>query len=378
MMSRMRIRPAAALVLALGGSMVAQAPQQFSYPKPGTAFVFPRDHGSHPDFKIEWWYITGHLWSQADPQRRFGFQATFFRSAGAQPGAPNAEPAGNFASEPIYLAHMALLDVKTGKFISQERLNRSGWDAGSSVETLDTRNGNWSLRFSDPAAGVMKLIGTVRSDAVFSLSLTPSKPLVRFGRDGVSRKGEDLLASSYYLTFPRLTADGSMRIGEEDLAVRGEAWMDHEISSSQLAANQVGWDWAAIQLHDGREIMAYRMRLENGATDRFSTLAWVDAKGVAQQFAPEHFTWRALQQWKSPHTGAEYPSGVEITTIDPNSGAKATLRLVPFAVDQELTGGLGGVAYWEGACRVLDEGGKEIGSAFLELTGYAGKIIGLQ
>jgi predicted secreted hydrolase len=273
---------------------------------------------------------------------------------------------------------MAILDVSTGKFLYEERLNRSGWDAGSSVQTLDVRNGSWSLRMRDPASGRMQLEGAVRSDALFSLSLTPARPLVSFGRDGVSRKGADPLASSYYLTFPRLVAEGSLKLGLEELPVHGEAWMDHEISTSQLTADQVGWDWAAIQLRDGREIMAYRMRLQDGTTDPYSTLAWIEPEGDPKHFGPAQFTWKPLKTWKSSRTGAEYPAEVEITAPDPKTGATIMLRLIPLAKDQELAGGLGGVAYWEGACRVLNERGEEIGSAFLELTGYAGKISALQ
>jgi len=368
-----------AYVLWLGAEHPVPAAEAFSYPRPGTPLSFPRDHGSHPDFKIEWWYVTGHLSPKGDARRRLGFQATFFRSAGEHPGAPNAEPSAILANQPIYLAHMAVVDSATGRFLFQERLNRSGWDAGSSVETLDVRNGNWTLRFADPnSSNRILLAGSVRSDALFTLALTPRKPLVRFGRDGISRKGADPLASSYYLTFPRLSAEGSMKIGGEEFAVQGDAWMDHEISSSQLTADQVGWDWAGIQLKDGREIMAYRMRLANGATDPYSTLAWVNAAGKPEHFGAEQFRWKPLRSWKSPATGAEYPNEVEITALDPATGKQTVLHLVPVALNQELTGGLGGVAYWEGACRVLDAEGKEIGSAYLELTGYAGKITVLQ
>jgi predicted secreted hydrolase len=154
--------------------------------------------------------------------------------------------------------------------------------------------------------------------------------------------------------------------------------MDHEISSSQLTADQVGWDWAALQLRDGREIMAYRMRLEDGGTDPFSTLAWVEPGGSPRHFGPERFTWKPVGSWKSPRTGATYPNEVQITAPDPRTGAPVVFHLVPLARDQELNGGIGGVAYWEGACRVLDEKGAEIGSAFLELTGYAGKLSGVR
>jgi predicted secreted hydrolase len=365
-------------LLCFGPAQIAAGAEAFNYPRPGAPLSFPRDHGSHPDFKIEWWYVTGHLWSKSDARRRLGFQATFFRSAGEHPGVPDAEPKETFANQPIYLAHMAVIDSATGRFLFQERLNRSGWDAGSSAETLDVRNGNWSLRFADAKAGRMLLSGSIRSEALFTLTLTPRKALVRFGRDGISRKGADPRASSYYLTFPRLDAEGSVRIGTEEFAVHGDAWMDHEISSSQLTADQVGWDWAGIQLKDGREIMAYRMRLAHGGTDPYSTLAWVDGKGIPAHYGAEQFSWRALRSWKSPATGAEYPNEIEITTPDPATGKEAVIHLVPLAVNQELTGGLGGVAYWEGACRVLDAEGKEIGSAYLELTGYAGKITALQ
>lgn len=121
----------------------------FTVPQPAPVFIFPRDHGSHPDYKIEWWYLTGHLHVANDPSRRFGFQATFFRSAA--PLATAALPAPTaFGHDQIFLAHMALLDVGTGRFLHQERLNRSGWDAAASTTTLEVRNGDWSLRFWNP------------------------------------------------------------------------------------------------------------------------------------------------------------------------------------------------------------------------------------
>src|SRR5271170_3456747 len=125
-----------------------RTPDGFSLPQPGHVFTFPRDYGSHDDFKIEWWYITGHLFGTDGG--RFGFQATFFRSAVAQPGAitnGNGDP--EFGNATIYLAHMALLDVNGGKFVHQQRLNRRGWDAGAAADHLDVRNGNWWLRMTD-------------------------------------------------------------------------------------------------------------------------------------------------------------------------------------------------------------------------------------
>jgi predicted secreted hydrolase len=152
--------------------------------------------------------------------------------------------------------------------------------------------------------------------------------------------------------------------------------MDHEISSSQLGAGQVGWDWACLQLDDGREVMAYRMRRADGSTDPFSTLARIEADGTVRHLDPTGFLWTAEGTWKSPRSGGVYPAGVRLEIPkDPTVGGPATTyRLRPLAADQELSGGAGGIPYWEGACEVLDESGKRIGRAFLEMTGYAGDL----
>ena len=327
----------------------------FAVPQRGHAFSFPRDYGSHPDFKLEWWYLTGHLFAQDG--RRFGYQATFFRSASPD------------KSTQIYLAHMALTDVNGGRFYEQERLNRTGWDAGAATDGLDVHNGPWSLRMTDPATAHMELRGGVRAEAKFALSLLPAKPLVAFGDDGVSRKGAEPTAASYYLTFPRLKTTGTLTLGTETLAVTGETWMDHEISSSQLGSKQVGWDWAGIQFKDGREIMFYRLRLRDGSADPASSLTWVDAGGRQEHTGFKN--WEVLARWTSPTTGAVYPSRIRVTTVDPATRQETAFTLEPLLQDQELAGRLGGIPYWEGACRVLDAKDNVIGSAYLELTGYA-------
>jgi predicted secreted hydrolase len=352
----------------------------FAVPQPGRRFVFPRDHGSHPDFKIEWWYLTGHLFAPrpaattgGPPPRRFGFQATFFRRAGP-PGTADLNPA--FGTAHVFLAHMALVDVQTGAFLHEERLNRKGWDASAATDTLDLRNGNWTLRLADPAdtsaTPTLLLQGGVQADVALALTLRPTKPLVVFGENGVSRKGADPTAASYYLTFPRLAAEGTLALTAgtrtETLAVTGEAWMDHEISSSQLSGGQVGWDWLSVQFHDGREVMLYQLRHGDGTADPASSLTWVDAAGRTERMP---FALEVLNRWTSPATGAAYPSRLRVTTTDPATRAPVVLAVEPLVRAQELPGSLGGVPYWEGACRVRDAAGREIGSAYLELTGYA-------
>ena len=340
----------------------------FAVPQPGHQFSFPGDHGSHPEFKIEWWYLTGHLFGANN--RRFGFQATFFRSAGT----PHAKNEAAFSPDSIYLAHMALLDVQSGKFIHQERLNRAGWDAFSKTGELDLRNGNWALRMTDTNRETMTVNGSLPGEAAFQLQLRPAKPLVVFGQNSVSRKAADPTAASYYLTFPRLQATGDVTFAGQKISVQGQAWIDHEISSSQLADGQAGWDWTCIQLRDGREIMAYRMRRKDGSTDPFSTLAWVDAKGKVTHLASDEFKLEAVSTWKSPTTGANYPVSLRLKTRDPQSHQPVNFLLEPLAQAQELAGASGSLSYWEGGCRVLDEQKREVGSAFLELTGYAGNL----
>jgi predicted secreted hydrolase len=374
---------ALAAVLFFGVAIATETPSLtsdgFAIPQAARQFVFPRDYGSHPEFAIEWWYVTGHL--VATNQAQFGFQATFFRRALVTPDATNNSSSTAFGNDQIYLAHMALVDKTSGQFRYEEKLNRAGWDAASSTNTLDVRNGNWSLRLSPEKSGatsreVFELQATVGAEVAFVLDLSPKKPLVVFGTNGVSRKAADFKASSHYLTYPRLAAAGTLTLNETNFAVTGEAWMDHEFSSSQLGAGQVGWDWLSLQLFDGRELMAYRMRRSDGTTDPFSTVAWIDAQSIVRHIGPEDFKWTASQHWRSRKTGAEYPSQVKLEAKNLFTGKPETFIVQPFVADQELIGKVGGVAYWEGACRVLDENKKEIGRAYMELTGYGESLKG--
>ncbi len=333
---------------------MAQTPDGFAVPQPGRVFEFPRDHGSHPEFRTEWWYITGHLESQN--KQRFAFQVTFFRQAAIVKG------------EPLFLAHCALLDENGKTFIHEERLNREGWDAAASTTTLDVRNGNWSLRM---IGDELQLASTIRNEAQLTLTLKATKPLVVFGKDGVSRKGSSPSAASHYLTWPRLDVSGSIRVADQKHDVKGEAWMDHEFSSSQLDEGQVGWDWASMQLNDGREVMVYRMRRADGTSDPAgTTLAWIDKTGAVRHIDATQFTWTTTRTWTSPQTKAAYPIGARIEA----EGQTFVLR--PLHDAQEHGGAVSGLPYWEGACDVLDARGEIIGRAFLELAGYAGDLAG--
>lgn len=344
------------LFLAMTPLLQAQTtPDGFAIARAGRTFVFPRDHGSHPEFRTEWWYVTGHL--DGKDGRRFGFQVTFFRQARRE----------DDKILHLHLAHTALLDAQTGRFMHEERLNREGWDAAASETTLAVRNGNWSLKF-DEKTQTLRIAATVKDEILLRLELEPLKPLVVFGKDGVSRKGASESAASHYLTWTRLRARGTVKLGGDERAVTGQAWLDHEFSSSQLEEGQAGWDWASLQLNDGRDVMAYIMRRKDGTADAASTLAVIERDGRVRHLANDAFRVETLDTWKSPRSGAEYPIRVRIRF----EGESFELR--PLAQDQEHDADITQLPYWEGACDVLDARRQITGRAFLELAGYAGDL----
>jgi len=359
---------AGALTLALACAQQDLTDDGFRVPVPNGLLEFPRDHGSHPEYKIEWWYLTGHL--AAADGRAFGYQATFFRRAAPPQARTDAAQANNeFGSGQFFLAHAALTDVGAKQFHHQQRLNRGGWDAHAATESLDVRNGNWTLCMTDPATQTMELRFSIGSDISLAVALVPNKPLVRFGHDGVSRKGDHPQATSYYLTFTRLATAGTLRTASGSAKITGTSWMDHEIASRQLSGDLAGWDWTAIHLDDGREIKAYILRRPDGSADPFSRLIWIDRETKLTNHPTEQFKWERTRWWQSPATKTRYPVEVVIQTTDPQSKAPLRLRLRPLLDNQELTGSL---SYWEGACEVIDEAtGKRVGRAYLELAGYA-------
>lgn len=349
----------------------------YPIPQPGYVFEFPRDHGSHPDFRIEWWYWVGHLFDSEG--KRYGFQATFFRNRLKPPpeedrhGMPVVLPApGAFGDTHVYLAHMALVDPESGRYLFEERVNRDGWDANSSEETLDLRNGNWRVWVETTESGEERFVlrASVQSEIKLDLSFIPEKPRTIFGEQGISIKGDEIGASSYYISYTRLKASGNLILGEKRVAVEGQAWMDHEISSNQLGKDLAGWDWVCIQLLDGREIKAYRLRQKAGGISPHSRFIWIGKKGEVQSLRPFEFQWREDDFWRSPFHGSRYPTHVSVVAVDPATGEERTFTIKPIYPQQEIMGRGEGINYWEGACRVTDEAGAEIGSAYLELTGY--------
>lgn len=350
---------------------------QFLIPPKNYEFQFPKDHGSHPGYRIEWWYITGHLNAQSQSTgqtKKLGIQVTFFR-VGQSPDDAKVQ-SKFFKNDHFHVAHMALSDLSEKKFYHEEKLNRNGWDAWAKEGILNCRNGNWSLKQNQESNHFSTQLQSSISDHIsFNIQFNSQKPPVIFGKDGVSIKGAAESARSLYITFPRLQTTGEITIDGQPFVVDGETWMDHEISSSQLDPNQVGWNWASIHLDSGESIMVYMMRTKNDTKDLYSTFNFIASDNqTVKAFPASHFEWLPKNYWKSPMTGVEYPVDSIIKFRENQSNIPTHIRLVPLMNDQEMESKITQVQYWEGACKVVDQNGKQIGKAYVELTGYGASL----
>ncbi len=334
---------------------------------PGWRYEFPRDHGNHPDFKTEWWYFTGNLATSGG--REFGYQLTFFRQGiSAQP--PDAK--SRFVIRDLKFAHFAISDLSRGRFHFGQTLSRGAFgEAGFS----DGRRLAWIEKSSlslRPDGG-FHLVGA-DGEKSLDLVLRAVKPPVMHGADGVSQKADGRGRASHYYSLARLETAGALRIGGEAFEVRGSSWFDHEWATNQLAKDQVGWDWFSLQLDDGSELMLFQLRKRQGGRDRWSGGSWIAPDGTVTRIANEDFQLVPSADWKSKATGAAYPMRWKMSIPKLAMEFDVATRMN----DQELR--LNTLAYWEGA--VQAEGRRDgrplRGKGYLEMTGYAGAIAGLQ
>ena len=334
--------------------------QPFARATQSRKFVFPDDHGPHPQFKTEWWYYTGNLFSESD--RRFGYQLTFFRSALA----PEAQQRNsNWATNQIYMAHFALTDVDAERFYHFERFSRDSLGlAGAKAIPFKVWLENWSAEGSQGEPLPMRL--SAREDSVaIELNLESAKPIVLQGENGLSRKSAKPGNASYYYSMTRMPTSGSIRISGESFQVSGTSWLDREWSTSALGEGQVGWDWFSLQFDDGRELMYYQLRLKDGTADPLSSGVLVDIDGSTKRLSPSDIDIKVLNHWQSSKSGAKYPAKWRLDVA--NEGI--SLEISPFLAEQEL---ITTVRYWEGAVSVQgkDSASKLNGFGYVELTGY--------
>lgn len=333
---------------------------------PGRTISFPQDHFSHPDFKTEWWYYTGHL--ETESGRKYGYQVTFFRFGLRDRQRAEKENAPLFTD--LYLAHFALSDKQEKKFLFRERANRGYGDrAGASVNRYLVWNENWKVE----GRGQNHVIEIKDRDASLRLHLTPLRPPVLHGQKGLSQKGEGKGRASYYYSFTRMKAEGELEIGGKKESVRGLSWMDHEFGSDQLGEDQVGWDWFSIQLDNKTEIMLYLIRRQDGSADPYSSGTLVHEDGTSRHLSLNDFRVEVLDRWKSPKSGGDYPMRWRV--VIPSEGIE--LEIVPFFPEQELdTRKSTKVTYWEGSAQVRGSYRKKAiqGQGYVEMTGYAGRL----
>ena len=358
-------------------------------------FEFPRDHGPHPAFRHEWWYVTGHL--DAASGEQFGFELTFFRFALAPPtseealnrrAAKRAERTSRDApaevamesdsaapeksawrSRQIYMAHFAVTDINRGRFhVSQKYARDALGLAGAQAEPFRVWLEDWSLGTpasdSGPAgSSEWQLIAADKGYAL-DLQLRSVTPPVLNGEAGLSRKSGVPGAASYYYSMPRLAATGHLTRDGKPLDVEGLAWLDREWGSGSLGSDQKGWDWFALQLDDGSTLMFYALRTLNGARDPHSAGTWFAPDGTTHPLANEDVQIDVKDFWTSPR-GARYPARWQLRV----PSLKLDVDIRPRLADQELDTR---PRYWEGAATIEGRraSSKVGGRAYVELVGY--------
>jgi predicted secreted hydrolase len=320
----------------------------------GHPLTFPQDLGSHPQFRTEWWYVTGWLTTQQGEP--LGFQITFFRT---KPDIDERNPSA-FAPRQLMVAHCALSDPKHGRLWQDQRIRRAGLGlAGAAEGNTDVFIERWSLK-KEASAYVAKIDA---EDFSFDLSLSETQAVLVNGDAGVSRKGPKEQSASYYYSLPHLKVTGAISRQGIASAVAGEAWFDHEWSSEYLDAQAEGWDWIGLNLQDGAALMAFRIRgLEGG--QRWAGGTYRSADGAIQILQPQDLEFHEVRRWVSPRTGISYPVEWRVRA------ASQEFTLQPLLDDQENDTRLStGAIYWEGAVRAYQQN-KLAGRGYLELTGY--------
>jgi len=330
---------------------------------PARRLQFPRDHGSHPELRTEWWYITGHAEAAG---RRWGFQVTFFRSrVEAAQGLQSA-----FAAKQLLFAHAALTDVQGRRLLHDQRIARAGFGVAQASE-LDTRIRlhDWTLERSGDAPGHSRYAARIEG-AAFGLDLhfDTTQPVLPQGQEGLSRKGPEAAQASYYYSQPQLAVGGHLALEGRRMAVTagtGRAWLDHEWSEALMHPEAVGWDWIGMNLEGGGALTAFRLRRADGSA-LWAGGSYRAPGAAAQVFGADTVVFTAGRTWTSPHSGARYPVQWRVQTPAGTFEVRALLD------GQELdSSGSTGAIYWEGLSDLLDATGQTVGRGYLEMTGYA-------
>jgi len=365
MPARKNLRRLSWLTMGLIGCWLMAASFTYQLALPGRKLSFPADHFSHPDYKPEWWYYTGHL--EPHSGKRYGYQVTFFRF-GLRDRQNELKDAPLFSE--LYMAHFALSDLAAKKFTFRERIDRGYGDkAGAANDRFVVWNGDWKLN----GDGSVHAIQVNDRGRQLRLGLRSLKAPVLHGQNGLSQKGEGEGRASYYYSLTRMQTEGELTLNGKSERVRGLTWMDHEFGSNQLREDQVGWDWFSIQLDNQSELMLYLMRRKDGSVDPYSSGTLVGADGATKNLSMKDYRIEVLDHWKSSSSGAIYPMKWRVTI----PSETIEIEILPTFPEQELiTNRSTRVTYWEGAVQIRGTArGKSVsGNGYVEMTGYAGKL----
>jgi len=333
-------------------ALVARA--QYPRVRRSMLLSFPRDHGAHPDFRTEWWYITG--WVSETSGQDLGIQITFFRN---RPLLQEDNPSP-FAPRQLLFAHAAVADPRQDELLHDQRAARAGFGLAQAAQhTTDVRLDDWSLVLEAQTYRARIVSRAFEMD----LRFTATQSLILQGEAGFSRKGERIEQASHYYSRPHLRTEGTLILGGAQTRVRGNAWLDHEWSSTILDERAAGWDWIGINLDDGGALMAFRIRGRDGSV-LFAGGGLRDALGRMRALRRDEIDFEPLRSWRSPRTNVSYPVAMRVRAGD------MRIELRPLMDDQELDSRAStGTIYWEGAVRAM-VGAQVVGRGYLELTGY--------
>ena len=330
---------------------------------PARELSFPRNHGSHPELRTEWWYLTGYSDAGTpDKPRLLGYQITFFRSRIDAAQALTSR----FAAKQILFAHAALTEVNAQKHWHDQRIARAGFGIAQAAEqTTDVKLHDWTLKRNADGSYTSRITA---KDFQFDLQFTPKQPLLLQGSNGLSRKGPDEKQASYYYSQPQLHATGLItHNGKSTQIKQGIAWLDHEWSEEILHPQAQGWDWIGMNLFDGSSLTAFQLRRADGSA------LWAGGSfrdtSTTTIFKPEDIRFKAGEIWQSPSSAGRYPMQWEVVTSRGTYNVRALMNA------QELDSRSStGTVYWEGLADLFDTQEKRVGRGYLEMTGYAGQL----
>ena len=346
-------------------AVLAQDVPGYTQARPGYSLIFPRDHGSHPGYRIEWWYLTANLEDAAG--EAYGAQWTLFRLATQPPGQSTntGNPANPWQSEQVFMAHIGI--TTADDHVSFQRYSRGGEHQGIARAGVRTTPfsawlDDWSLQ-STGADWLPLEVQARQGDYALHLQLHSDTPLILQGDNGFSQKHPNG-GGSYYYSQPFLNATGQLTVNGEEIEVSGEAWLDREWSSQFLQDGQVGWDWFSLHLENGEKLMLFQLRQAagSGQGEHFLHGNLIAADGSTTILKPERIQLEAVEQTLIAGRSLPLRWRINLPQIERQLDVEALHPRQWMDVDYP---------YWEGAITVSGDGPENSGRGYMELTGYS-------